>query len=108
MKLKGFLNYPVQRGEDRVAHNQGTSRRGGSVAGELNFGKSKNTLRVPRGQSVCEVIRLHQQQMCFLWGWGVGGGSGQAVKFSHIIRFQLKYEYLGFAVLGQLLGGKHL
>lgn len=74
MKLKGFLNYPVQRGEDRVAHNQGTSRRGGSVAGELNFGKSKNTLRVPRGQSVCEVMGLHQQQMCFLWGWGVGGG----------------------------------
>lgn len=52
MKLKGFLNCPVERGEDCVVHNQGTNRRRGFVDDKLNFGKPKNTLWAPRGQSV--------------------------------------------------------
>ncbi|KAK7823693.1 hypothetical protein U0070_003345 [Myodes glareolus] len=42
MKLKGFRNCLVERGEEHVVHNQGANRRG-FVDDKLNFGKS-NTL----------------------------------------------------------------
>lgn len=77
MKLKGFLNCPMERGEDPGAQMQGTDRRSGFVDGELNFGKNLKIPSEPLADSrLSDGFRITTANVFYL---------EEAVKVFHVI-----------------------
>lgn len=68
MKLKGFRNCPMERGEDPGVQMQGTDRRSGFVDGELNFGKNLKTPSKPLADNLLSDGFQSHNSKCVLSG----------------------------------------